>query len=195
MKPFAESSEQNKQPILSVLRPELATNRRVLEVGSGTGQHAVYFAEQMPHLTWVCSDLEDNHAGIRMWLDEAGLSNIEGPLLLDAREQWPDMDVDAIFSANAVHIMSWHAVVSLMNNVGRTLDVGGKLYLYGPFMYDGRHTAESNASFDIWLKQRDPLSGVRDVSEINKLLGEHDMQLINDYEMPVNNRILVWQKV
>ncbi len=195
MKPFAESSEQNKQPILSVLRPELATNRRVLEVGSGTGQHAVYFAEQMPHLTWVCSDLEENHAGIRMWLDEAGLSNIEGPLLLDAREQWPDMDVDAIFSANAVHIMSWHAVVSLMNNVGRTLDVGGKLYLYGPFMYDGRHTAESNASFDIWLKQRDPLSGVRDVSEINKLLGEHDMQLVNDYEMPVNNRILVWQKV
>ena len=195
MKPFAESSEQNKQPILSVLRPELATNRRVLEVGSGTGQHAVYFAEQMPHLTWVCSDLEENHAGIRMWLDEAGLSNIEGPLLLDAREQWPDMDVDAIFSANTVHIMSWHAVVSLMNNVGRTLDVGGKLYLYGPFMYDGRHTAESNASFDIWLKQRDPLSGVRDVSEINKLLGEHDMQLTNDYEMPVNNRILVWQKV
>ncbi len=195
MKPFAESSEQNKQPILSVLRPELATNRRVLEVGSGTGQHAVYFAEQMPHLTWVCSDLEENHAGISMWLDEAGLPNIEGPMLLDAREQWPDMDVDAIFSANAVHIMSWHAVVSLMNNVGRTLDVGGKLYLYGPFMYDGRHTAESNASFDIWLKQRDPLSGVRDVSEINKLLGEHDMQLTNDYEMPVNNRILVWQKV
>ncbi len=195
MKPFAESSEQNKQPILSVLRSELASNRRVLEVGSGTGQHAVYFAEQMPHLTWVCSDLEENHAGIRMWLDEAGLSNIEGPLLLDAREQWPDMDVDAIFSANTVHIMSWHAVVSLMNNVGRTLDVGGKLYLYGPFMYDGRHTAESNASFDIWLKQRDPLSGVRDVSEINKLLGEHDMQLTNDYEMPVNNRILVWQKV
>lgn len=194
MKPFAESSEQNKAPILSILKTELADCHRVLEIGSGTGQHAVFFAEKIPHLQWICSDLQDNHAAIRTWLDEAGHDNIEGPLLLDAREPWPPLQVDAIFSANTLHIMSWDAVCGFIENTGKMLDTGGKLCVYGPFMYNGVHTAPSNAQFDLWLKNRDPLSGVRDVTQLNEQLQLQNMQLAQDYEMPVNNRILVWQK-
>lgn len=195
MKPFAESSEQNKQPILDVLRVTFADSEKVLEVGSGTGQHAVFFAEQMPHLTWICSDLEESHAGICQWLEEAGLTNVEGPLLLDARQSWPAMRVDAVFSANAVHIMSWQAVKGMVKNIGKILQPGGKLCLYGPFMYDGQHTSESNARFDVWLKQRDPLSGVRDVTKLTELAEAEGIEFHKDYEMPVNNRILVWNKV
>lgn len=196
MKPFAESSEQNKTPILAVLKTELADNRHVLEVGAGTGQHAVFFAEHLPHLHWTCSDLEENHAGIRMWMDDAGYNNLDGPLLLDARERWPDhLHFDAIFSANAIHIMSWDAVKNLIINIGNVLSPGGKVCLYGPFMYAGEHTASSNANFDIWLKNRDPLSGVRDVSELSRYMAVQGIELVRDHEMPVNNRILVWEKL
>jgi len=195
MKPFAESSEQNKRPILDVLSKELTEPQTVLEVGAGTGQHAVFFAREMPHLTWVCSDLLENHTGIRLWLDEANLPNVEGPLLLDAREDWPDMQVDRVFSANAVHIMSWEAVQGMVTNVSRSLKPGGRLFLYGPFIYVGRHTSDSNARFDVWLKARDPQSGVRDVSHLAELATESGLVLLRDYEMPVNNRILVWKKV
>lgn len=195
MKPFAESSEQNKQPILEVLRTEFADPMKVLEVGSGTGQHAVFFAEKMPQLCWICSDLEESHDGIRLWIEEAKLTNIEGPLLLDARSAWPRMTVDAVFSANVVHIMSWEAVKGMMANVGEILGPDGKLVLYGPFMYGGKHTSESNARFDDWLKQRDPLSGVRDIDKLSTLAEEAGMALHHDYEMPVNNRILVWKRV
>ena len=195
MKPFAESSEQNKEPILEILKSEFADCHRILEVGSGTGQHAVFFSEQLPHLQWICSDLEENHAGIQMWLDEARHNNLEGPLLLDAREDWPQLQVDAVFSANAIHIMSWQAVQGMIKNIGKVLTSGGKLCLYGPFMVNGQHTADSNAQFDVWLKNRDPLSGIRDVTDLTTLLNLQNMELVNDYEMPVNNRILVWQKV
>jgi cyclopropane fatty-acyl-phospholipid synthase-like methyltransferase len=195
LKPFAESSEQNKEPILEILKSEFADCHRILEVGSGTGQHAVFFSEQLPHLHWICSDLEENHAGIQMWLDEAPHNNIEGPLLLDAREDWPQLHADAIFSANAIHIMSWQAVQGMIKNIGEVLTSRGKLCLYGPFMVDGQHTADSNAQFDVWLKNRDPLSGIRDVTDLTTLLNLQNMELVNDYEMPVNNRILVWQKV
>lgn len=194
MKPFAESCEENKQPILDILKDELGDSHRVLEIGSGTGQHAVFFAQRMPHLHWICSDLQENHAGIRLWLEEADLPNVEGPVLLDAREPWPHIDIDTVFSANAIHIMSWQAVEGMVSNIGQILPSGGRLYLYGPFMYDGQHTADSNARFDVWLKDRDPLSGVRDVSDLSSLLAVQNIELIRDYEMPVNNRILVWRK-
>lgn len=196
MKPFAESSEQNKEAILEILKIEFAGSLNVLEIGSGTGQHAVYFSEQLPQLHWTCSDLEDNHAGINMWLNEAKRDNISGPLRLDAREKWPtDLSFDAVFSANAIHIMSWEAVKGMIRNVGQLLETDGKLCLYGPFMYDGEHTAESNARFDIWLKNRDAMSGVRDVSEMKPYMSEQRLELVMDYEMPVNNRILIWQKI
>ncbi len=194
MKPFAESSEQNKEPILDILKIEFEGRLRVLEVGSGTGQHAVYFAEKLPRLHWTCSDLEENHAGIRMWLNEAGHDNIAGPLLLDAREDWPPLAFDAVFSANTFHIMSWAGVQGMVRNTGKILSPGSKFCLYGPFMYDGKHTAESNAHFDSCLKNHDPLSGVRDVSELRTLMQQQNMELARDYEMPVNNRILIWEK-
>ena len=194
MKPFSESSEQNKAPILDVLKIEFEDRLRVLEVGSGTGQHAVYFAKKLPHLHWTCSDLEESHAGIRMWLEEAGRDNIDGPLLLDAAESWPPLSFDAVFSSNAIHIMPWRAVKGMIENTGKVLCPGGKLCLYGPFMYDGRHTSESNAQFDDWLKSCDPRSGVRDVSELKVLMRQHSMELVRDYEMPANNHTLVWQK-
>lgn len=196
MKPFSESCEQNKNPILNVLRREFADIYSVLEVGSGTGQHAVYFAQQLPHLQWTCSDLEECHDGIHQWINEAGLPNIHGPLLLDARENWPtDLRADAVFSANAIHIMSWDAVVGMIVNVAGVLDRGGILCLYGPFMYNGEHTSDSNARFDGWLRQRDPLSGVRDVRDLAREMNRVGLVLERDYEMPVNNRTLIWKRV
>lgn len=196
MKPFAESSEQNKEPILSALKHYFYDVSRVLEIGSGTGQHAVYFARQFPDLTWLSSDQAEYHQGIRMWLDEAGLMNLEGPLLLDVNQQvWPVDSVDAVFSANTVHIMDWPAVENMFAGIGEVLQPEGIFCLYGPFNYDGQFTSESNARFDDWLKQRDPVSGVRDFEALDQLAEQAGMELDDDIEMPANNRILVWKKI
>jgi cyclopropane fatty-acyl-phospholipid synthase-like methyltransferase len=194
-KPYAESCDQNREPILAVLRPLLATRRAVLEIGSGTGQHAVYFGAEMPYLRWHTSDREENHAGILLWLAEAGLANVEPPLSLDvSMHPWPRVDVDSVFSANTTHIMDWDAVQALFAGVGRLLPEGGLFAVYGPFNYDGRYTSESNARFDVWLKQRDPRSGIRDVADLNRLAVDAGMHLQHDFAMPANNRILCWVK-
>jgi len=196
MKPFAESSEQNWKPIFSVIQPLLASSDSVLEVGSGTGQHAIYFSELLPHLTWQCSDRLENHAGINMWIEDAGLNNVLPPLELDTlRSHWPDTGYDAIFSANTVHIMSWGAVEAFFAGAGKCLKSGGKLLLYGPFNYHGKYTSDSNARFDEWLKQRDPQSGIRDFEELDRLARQTGLELAEDYEMPVNNRLLFWKKL
>jgi cyclopropane fatty-acyl-phospholipid synthase-like methyltransferase len=194
-KPFAESCEQNKQVILDVLQQEFTDTRRVLELGSGTGQHAVHFAQHLPHLTWQCTDIADNLPGIRAWLKEAGLDNTPPPLALDVRDNdWPMQKYDAVFSANAVHIMSWQAVESMFAGIGRVLKAGGRVCLYGPFNYGNAFTSDSNARFDAWLKDRDPLSGIRHFEDLNALAERAGMVLGNDYAMPANNRILVWRK-
>lgn len=194
MKPFAESCEENKQPILEVLSKEFANTRRVLEIGSGTGQHAVFFAQALPHLTWQTSDVPDNHPGIRAWLDDEGPDNALGPLSLNVtQDNWPEQEFDGIFSANTVHIMSWPEVETMFAGIGQALLPGGHFCLYGPFNYDGQYTSESNANFDRWLKNRDPNSGIRDVDDLNRLAGKAGLILVRDYEMPANNRILVWQ--
>ena len=195
MKPFSESSQQNRDPILNVLRPLLTERHSVLEIGSGTGQHAVYFAEHMPHLLWHTSDRLENHAGIQAWLDEAGLANTRPPLLLDVRQaDWPELVVDAIFTANTLHIMDWPAVEATFAGAGRLLPVGGLLLVYGPFNYGGEYTSDSNARFDQWLKQRDPASGIRDFAALDQLAAKAGLSLLHDYTMPVNNRILCWRK-
>jgi cyclopropane fatty-acyl-phospholipid synthase-like methyltransferase len=194
-KPFAESCEQNKQVILDILQLELTDSRRVLEIGSGTGQHAVYFAQYLPHLSWQCTDVADNLPGIRAWLNDAGLDNTPPPLALDVRENdWPMQTYDAVFSANAIHIMSWQAVESMFAGIGRVLKTGGRVCLYGPFNYGGMFTSDSNARFDAWLKGRDPLSGIRHFEDLDALAEQAGMVLANDYAMPANNRILVWGK-
>ena len=195
MKPFSQSCEQNKWPILEILKIEFTRPAKLLEVGSGTGQHAVFFTQHLPHLHWTCSDLIDNHAGIQMWLDEAGQKNITGPLLLDANQVWDDeLNFDILFSANTLHIMSLKSVENLIKNIGKTLNSGGKCFFYGPFMYDKQHTSQSNVHFDAWLKSRNPLSGVRDVSDLQTQFAKEHITLVNDYAMPANNRSLVWQK-
>ena len=195
IKPIAESCDVNKDPILDVLREIFSDRKHVLEIASGTGQHAVHFGRALPQLIWQTSELAENHAGIQMWLDEAKLPNVRPPILIDANDQhWPVANVDAIFNANTVHIMSWPEVELLFSGIGRVLAVGGLLSLYGPFNYGGQFTSESNALFDVWLKSRDPKSGVRDFEALNLLAQGLGMVLLKDIEMPINNRTLVWQR-
>lgn len=194
-KPYSESCEQNQEPILSIIEPLLIDCKSVLEIGSGTGQHAVYFAEKLPHLIWHTSDQPEYIPGIAMWLHDARLKNTRMPVELDvSRNAWPDIEADAVFSANTCHIMHWHDVEALFAGVGRLLSSGGKFLLYGPFNYGGDYTSESNARFDGWLKSRDPSSGVRDFEALQQLAEKNELNLREDYAMPANNRILYWQK-
>lgn len=195
MKPFSESCEQNKAPILAILEKEISPQHHsLLEIGSGTGQHAVYFAAEFPHVSWQPSDQEQNLAGIKLWIQDCKSGNLLQPLVLDTQDSWPDSNYDLVFSANTAHIMSWPAVCAMFSGVEDCLHPDGKMILYGPFNYDGKYTSASNAQFDQWLKQRDPDSGIRDVSDLSKLAKKHGMCLAKDYEMPANNRILVWQR-
>lgn len=195
MKPYSESSEQNQQPILSILRQVFTEPGSILEIGSGTGQHAVYFGRQLPHLIWQTSDLAENHEGIRLWLAEAQLANVLPPLILDVNQTpWPVDPVAGVFTANTLHIISLQAVQALLRGVARVLLPGGKFVVYGPFNYGGQFTAPSNARFDAWLKARDPASGVRDAEAVVAYAASQGLQLQADYEMPVNNRSLVFEK-
>lgn len=193
-KPYAESCEENKAPILAVLSRLFADVHSVLEIGSGTGQHAVHFAAAMPHLIWYTSDVAEHHSGMHVWLDEAALPNTRAPIALDVRGNWPEETYDAVFSANTVHIMSWPAVEALFTGIGKVLAEGGCFALYGPFNYNAQYSSESNRRFDVWLKQRDPLSGIRDFADLNRLAEAQGLKFEEDIEMPVNNRILVWRR-
>ncbi len=194
MKPYAESCEKNKEPILAVLKQVFAERTRVLEIASGTGQHAVYFAREMPHLSWQPSEQAQHVAGIQAWLDEAQLPNVLPPLALNVDDaHWPVAAVDAIFNANTVHIISWPQVAQLFAHIERVIVPGGCVCLYGPYNYNGAFTSESNARFDGWLKARDPNSGVRDFEAMVELAASHGLDLLQDVEMPSNNRMLVWR--
>jgi cyclopropane fatty-acyl-phospholipid synthase-like methyltransferase len=193
-KPYAESCEENKAPILAVLSQLFADVHSVLEIGSGTGQHAVHFAAAMPHLIWHTSDVAEHHPGMHDWLDEAALPNTRDPIDLDVRGNWPEETYDAVFSANTAHIMGWPAVEALFAGIGKVLAEGGCFALYGPFNYNGQYSSESNRRFDVWLKQRDPLSGIRDFADLNQLAEAQGLKFEEDIEMPVNNRILVWRR-
>lgn len=194
-KPFSAACENNKRPILAVLQEVFASVDRVLEIGSGTGQHAAFFAESMPWLTWQPSDRADNLPGIRAWRDAANLTNLREPVELDvARSPWPIMAAPAVFSANTAHIMDWSAVECFFAGVGALLPSGGAFCLYGPFNYEGRYTSDSNARFDAWLRERDPRSGIRGCEALERLAHAAGMMLERDHAMPANNRTLVWRK-
>jgi cyclopropane fatty-acyl-phospholipid synthase-like methyltransferase len=194
-KPFSESCVENRAPIVQVLRPRLAGCGRLLEIGSGTGQHAVYFAPELPHLVWHTSDREENHPGINAWLDAYPLPNVEPPISLDVlADPWPNRQFDAVFSANTAHIMSIDAVKAMFAGVGDILQSKGLFLLYGPVNYNGRFTSPSNARFDAWLKQRDRAMGIRDSAWLNQMASAAGLSPIDDIEMPVNNRILIWRK-
>jgi cyclopropane fatty-acyl-phospholipid synthase-like methyltransferase len=193
-KPFAPHCERNKEPILAVLQPYFANRRRVLEIGSGTGQHAVFFAPALPNTVWQTSDLEENLPGIRLWVQEAALPNLPPPLLLDVTGEWPKQRFDAAFTANSLHIMPWTAVERFFVGLDTVLERDGLLAVYGPFNYHGAYTSESNREFDGWLKQRSALSGIRDFEAVDALANRIGLQLMNDHAMPANNRLLVWRR-
>jgi SAM-dependent methyltransferase len=194
-KPDAPACARNRDPILNVLRSEFADRKQVLEIGSGTGQHAIYFAAALPHLLWQTSDQREHHTGIRAWLAEAQLSNVLGPLSLNvATDAWPQQHYDAIFTANTLHYMSWPDVEQLFVKLPQVLTTDAKLAVYGPFNYGGQFTSDSNAQFDVWLKQSAPFRGIRDFEAVDALARTAGLQLINDIAMPANNRLLLWQR-
>jgi hypothetical protein len=187
MKPFSEASERNRAPILAVLKRVLQDRKHVLEIGSGTGQHAAYFAPELPHLVWQASDVAENLPGIREWVSDPP------PIELDVDGPWPKLDVDAVFSANTTHIMSWPQVERMFEGIGRIRTLK-TFCLYGPFNYGGKHTSESNARFDAMLRARDPASGLRDFDDVDRLARKAGLQLEEDNTMPANNRMLVFRK-
>ncbi len=195
VKPDAPATYRNRDAILAVLRDELGGSGSVLEIGSGTGQHAMYFGCQMPEVEWQTSDRIENHDGISAWIEQDALSNVLRPLDLDVEEtvEVPG-SYDAIFSANTAHIMNYHAVECMISLVGRSLDSGGVFCLYGPFKLMGDFTSESNVEFDRSLKARDPKMGVRDFEDIDRLASESGLSLLRRYAMPANNMLVVWKK-
>lgn len=197
-KPFSQACENNKQPILAALQNEFLHTSNVLEVGSGSGQHAVYFAANLPQLNWQTSDLSTNHQGINLWIDENPSDNLKRPLEIDLNKAWhlPEMTnvLDGIFTANTLHIVSWPLVEKFFYGVANHLVSGGTLCIYGPFNYQGKFTSESNAQFELWLKSRDENSGIRDFEAIEKLAKSALLTLKADHQMPANNRLLVFTK-
>ena len=193
-KPSSPACERNRDPILAVLREYLAGARRVLEIGSGTGQHAAYFAGHLPQLIWQASDREENLPGIRAWLDEAALPNTPPPLPLDVTGPWPDDRFDAVFSANTLHIMAWSEVEQLFARLPQVTHSGATLIIYGPFNNDGRYSSESNAAFDRSLRTRGSHMGIRDAEAVGALATRAGFTLIDDIAMPANNRCRVWRR-
>jgi len=193
-KPHADACERNRGPILEVLQRYCADRRSVLEIGSGTGQHAVHFAAALPQLSWQTSDLAASLPGIRQWIEESGLPNLPAPIALDVDGQWPAGPFDALFTANTLHIMSWSSVKTLFAALAGVLDADAVLAVYGPFNYDGRFTSPSNAAFDAWLKQRSAHSGIREFADVDALARAAGFALLADCAMPANNRTLVWRR-
>ena len=193
-KPFSPAAERNARSILRVLKTELAGGGLVLEIGSGTGQHATEFAAALPDITWQPSDLADNHAGIRAWIEEARLANVRSPLDLDVMSaDVAGSRYDAVYSANTAHIMSLGAVRRMFAVAGAALRTDGVFCLYGPVRDHGRFNAESNAAFDRSLRAQDPSMGIRDLEELDAFAAEEGMQRQRRYSMPANNELLVWR--
>jgi SAM-dependent methyltransferase len=195
MLPFSAACERNKDPILEVLRVRFANRTQVLEIGSGTGQHAVYFAQELAHLTWHPTEQLAYLADLTERVKLEGPRNLRPPMLLDVRQAvWPVRGVDALFTANTLHIMSWTEVMALFNGIGTVLAPAGVLCIYGPFRYSGRYTSDSNREFDQMLQERDPQSGLRDIEAVRPLADQYGLHLDADLDLPANNRLLVFTK-
>ena len=195
MLPFSAACERNKEPILDVLRSRFAGRTQVLEIGSGTGQHAVHFARTLTELTWHPTEQLAYLADLTERVKLEGPANLRMPTLLDVRQAvWPLRSVDAMFTANTLHIMSWPEVTALFRGSGSVLAPGGVLCIYGPFRYAGRYTSDSNREFDLMLQDRDPQSGIRDLQEVTALGEEYGLRLDADHDLPANNRLVVFVK-
>lgn len=194
-KPFSQACENNREPILAHLRTLFPPGAFVLEIGSLTAQHVVHFAAHMPAVHWQPSEIPENLPTLLAGLADCELTNVSAPLTLDVtQEPWPVGQVDGVFSANTLHIMPLAAVEAFFRGVGRILRPGGRLCVYGPFRYQGDFTTPSNARFDLWLKERDPRSGIRDAEQIDTWAAEQGLTLQADHAMPANNQLRVWEK-
>lgn len=195
-RPDAPATARNQLPLLQVLREELAACHAVLEIGSGTGQHAVFFGAQLPGIRWQTSDVQAHHDGILAWLQHARLDNVLEPVRLDVlQDPDPVGEFDAVFSANTAHIMSIDAVVAMFSLVGRLLPAAGPFCLYGPFRIAGAFTSDSNAGFDASLKARDPAMGIRDLEYLDELARAAGMERTALIAMPANNFVGIWRKI
>ena len=192
-KPFSQACENNKQPILEVLQRVLADKTNLLEIGSGSGQHAAYFAPRLRHLEWHTSDMPDKHLGIAAWLEEVKVNNLHQPLsfTIGASSAWPLTNTDAVYTANTTHIMQPSESQLMMQLVADNLPIGGIFCQYGPYNFQGQYSSESNQSFDQHLSEQG-CGGIRDIDELT--LWAKPLVLIETIPMPANNYMLVWQK-
>jgi SAM-dependent methyltransferase len=195
MMPFSEACERNKGPILEVLRSVFADRSHVLEIGSGTGQHAVHFAAHLEHLIWHPTERLSALPELAARIQAEGRRNLRQPTVLDVRQSvWPLRTVDAVFTANTLHILSWPEVSAMFNGIGGTLTPGGVVCIYGPFRYAGRYTSPSNLEFDRVLQERDPDSGIREIHDLNALASGFGLRLDADHDLPAHNRLLVFMR-
>jgi SAM-dependent methyltransferase len=195
MMPFSEACERNKGPILEVLRSVFADRSHVLEIGSGTGQHAVHFAAHLEHLIWHPTERLSALPELTARIQAEGRRNLRQPTVLDVRQSvWPLRTVDAVFTANTLHILSWPEVSAMFNGIGGTLAPGGVVCIYGPFRYAGRYTSPSNLEFDRVLQARDPDSGIREIHDLNALAASFGLRLDADHDLPAHNRLLVFMR-
>ena len=194
-KPFSQACENNKAPILQVISKVFNQPMTVWEIGSGTGQHASYFAQQLPHVNWQPSDRKEMLPGIRQWVEDAQVQNLYPPIKLDVIDTlWPCTAIEGLFTANTLHIMSWIEMETLFSRLNELFRKNAVVCIYGPFNYHGTYTSESNAQFDRRLKETDPLSGIRDKEAVEALAQASGIELVDDVTMPANNRLLVFKK-
>lgn len=194
MLPHSDACERNKGPILEVLRREFAGCTHVLEIGSGTGQHAVHFATALPGIVWQPSEVAEAMPALRKRIFNEGPSNLRAPVAIDvARTPWDVRRVDGIFTANTLHIMHWPQVEAFFSGLPVVSKPGAVLAVYGPFRYAGNYTSGSNESFDAMLRARDPGSGIRDFEAVDALARAAGFTPVADHPMPANNQILVWR--
>ncbi|WP_372995718.1 DUF938 domain-containing protein [Marinobacter sp.] len=195
-KPFSQACENNKAPILERLTELFIEPGTILEIGSGTGQHAVHFASHLPHLVWQPTDHPQNAQLCRAWIDDSDLGNINSPIALNVLDgNWSGLPaIDGAFSANTAHIMAWEEVQAMFRGLAEVLPKGAIFCLYGPFSYGGRHTSESNVRFDLSLRTQAAHMGIRDIEDLEALGSETGLALEEDFGMPANNRLLVWRK-
>lgn len=196
-KPYSAACERNRGPILEILKQFITReDKRLLEVGSGTGQHAVYFAREFPWMEWYPTDVQANLAGMKLWFDEAKLSNIQKPQRMEVgKDELPKLKFEIIYTANTFHIMHWKECKSLIKMFGGRLREGSRVFIYGPFKYKGEFTSPSNAEFDQSLKERDPASGIRSFEDVNNAMVKNGFELTLDADMPANNRMLIYTRL
>lgn len=194
--PVSPSTIRNREPILDILKKYIIGAKKILEIGSGGGEHAVYFSDYFSQATWTTSDQFENHSLIKYRILESKLKNIKGPCQLKVGvDDFPKGVFDYVFTANTLHIMSWKECKALFKLLGKRLREGSVVFFYGPFNYANEFTSESNRQFDNWLKQRQSHSGIRNFEEVQASMNKFGFKLLEDHQMPANNRLLVFERL